>query len=759
VTDSTSAGSKSHITLPPTLLTTRFVLERELGRGGMATVFLARETKHERQVAIKVLHPDVSAAFGAERFLREIGIVARLSHPHLVPLIDSGEADGFLYYISAFIPGGNLRDRMHRAGKLPIQDAIRIAEEVGAGLDFAHRAGFVHRDVKPENILFADGHALLADFGIARAFGAHSAAATGGGVTEPGIAVGTPAYMSPEQASGEVQLDSRSDVYSLACVLYEMLAGEPPFAGRTSRQLMAKHVTEKPRRLRTLRPEIPAGLEDAVHKALEKEPGRRFRGVTEFTAALRSDRSTRPRVLAGSVRGVAVLPFVNSSPEPENEYFSDGITDELINALAKLQGIRVASRTSVFALKGKPLDVRAIGALLDSAYVLEGTVRRSAQQLRVTAQLTSTDDGRLLWSQRYDRQLDDVFAIQDELAQTIVTTLRSGQLADAPVVTPAAERHTSNVKAYSLYLKGRYEWNLRTQAGVGTAITYFEQAIAEEPSYALAYTGLADAYSTFLDYRSVPVQEGFALAKKYAIKALELDDSLAEAHASLAWTYFIYDWDWRLAESEFRKAIGCDPRYSPAHQWYQFLLASRGAVEHALVEGLTAVELDQGSVSARRSLGWGYIYARRYDQARFHLDRAIAMNPNAEETYRILGVALALEGEHAEAERVLREAVAMPEAGSYTRATLGYALARAGHTDEARDILRSLEEQRKVGYVSPVAFATILLGLGDVERALDWADVALEDRRGWLVYVKVNPLMDPMRGHPRFDALASKMKL
>jgi serine/threonine protein kinase/Tfp pilus assembly protein PilF len=757
VTDPTSARTSAP--LPASLLATRFVLERELGRGGMATVYLARETKHSRQVAIKVLNPDVSAAFGTERFLREIGIAARLSHPHLVPLIDSGEAEGVLYYISAFVPGGSLRDRLAQEGKLPVQESIRITEEVGAGLDFAHRAGFVHRDVKPENILFADGHALLADFGIARAFGIEPESAGpvsgSGAMTAPGIAMGTPAYMSPEQAAGEIQLDAASDVYSLACVLYEMLAGTPPFLGRTAREIMAKHITEKPRRLRTLRPDVPAAVEDAVHKALEKDATQRYRSISDFTAALRSDRRVRPRSTA-ALRGVAVLPFVNTSSEPDNEYLSDGITDELISALAKLPGIRVASRTSVFALKGKPQDVRAVGALLDSAYVLEGSVRRAGQQLRITAQLTSTDDGRLLWSQRFDRQLDDVFAIQDEIAQTIVNTLRANQLAEP--VTPAVERHTANVRAYSLYLKGRYEWNRRTDEGVANGIRFFEQAIAEEPSYALAYTGLADSYALHVDYRNVRVQQGFELAKKYARKALELDDSLAEAHASLAWSLFIYDWDWKGADAEFRRAIGCDSRYSPAHQWYQFLLFSRGAIEQGLVEGLTAVELDAGSVSARRSLGFGYVYARRYDQARVHLDRAIAMNPNAEESYRLLGLTLSFEGDYQEAERVLREATRTPEC-NYTYATLGYVLAQSGQTDEARKILGDLEKARARDYVSPVALATIHLGLGEIDQALDWAEVAYDERRGWLAYLKVNPIMDPMRGHPRFERLVERMKL
>jgi len=736
-----------------TLLADRYTVEREIGRGGMATVYLAKETKHDRRVAIKVLHPEFAATLGAERFLREIGIAARLSHPYLVPLIDSGEADGLLYYVSAYLPGGSLRDRLEREGRLPVRDALRVAEAVGTALDYAHRAGFVHRDVKPENILFSDDHALLADFGVARVCCGDDEEA----VTAAGLAVGTPEYMSPEQASGERDLDSRSDIYSLACVVFEMLAGEPPFRAESSRAAMVKHVTQTPRKVRALRPEVPASVDDAIARALAKDPAVRFASVAEFIAAMQVDVPPRGRVHAGATRTIAVLPFVNASPEPDNEYLSDGITDELIDALAKVEGIRVASRTSVFALKGKPQDVRAIGALLDCPVVLEGTVRRAGQQLRITAQLTSTDDGRLLWSQRYDRRLDDVFAIQDEIANTIVNTLRATSLAD--VAVPPVRRHTDNPRAYSLYLKGRYEWNRRTQEGVAAGIGYFEQAIAEDPRYALAYTGLADSYALHVDYRSVPVVEGFENAKAYARKAIELDDSLAEAHASLAWALFIYDWDWDAAEREFRRAIELDPRYASAHQWYAFLLAAKGATGEALVEGHTAVELDAGSVSARRSLAVNYYYARRYDQVRYHLERAIAMNPTAEESYRMLGLSLAVEGAVDEATQVLREAAAMPEAGTYTRATLGYALARGGGRAEAEAILEELEARAAHDYVSPVALATVLIGLGKHERALDWAERALDDRRGWLAYLRVNPLLDPLRGHPRFDALAARMRL
>jgi eukaryotic-like serine/threonine-protein kinase len=730
-------------------LADRYAIERELGRGGMATVYLAQEHKHDRQVAIKVLHEELAASLGAERFLREIAIVARLSHPHIVPLIDSGDAGGMLYYVSPYVSGGSLRDRIVREQRLPVGDALRIAEEIGTALDYAHRGGFVHRDVKPENILFNDGQAVLADFGVARGY-----AAPAGLVTEAGMALGTPAYMSPEQASGDSDVGNESDVYSLACVVYEMLAGEPPFSGPNARVVLAMQVLEMPRPIRTLRPEAPASVERALARALAKAPEDRYRFVSEFTAALEA---TDPalHLLSTTVRSIAVLPFVNASPDPENEYLSDGITDELIDALAKVEGLRVASRTSVFALKGKPQDVRAIGALLGATEVLEGTVRRAGDRLRITAQLTSTDDGRLIWSQRYDRTLHDVFDIQDEISKTIVDTLRVTSFAE--FASPVARRYTESVAAYHLYLRGRYAWNTRTQEGVSEAIEYFERAIAEDPEYALAYTGLADAYALHVDYRSVPVHEGFARAKDYARKALALDEGLAEAHASLAWSLFVYDWKWAGAAKEFRRSIRLDPRYATAHQWYAFLLASRGHLEEALVEGHTAQELDSSSVSVRRSLAWIYYYARRYEQARYHLTRAIAMNPGAEETYRVLGLTLAIEGQLEESERVLREAVSMPGAGSYTSATLGYALARAGKRAEAETLLAALDRQRERDYVSPVALATLHLGLGQHDRALDWAEKAYDERRGWLAYLTVNPLLDPVRGEPRFEALVARM--
>ncbi len=738
--------------LPHAVLAERYAIEREIGRGGMATVYEADDRKYGRRVAIKVLRSDLSASLGSERFLREINIAARLSHPHIVPLIDSGEADGALYYVSQFVPGGSLRDRLRREPRLPVKEAIRIAQEVADGLDFAHRSGIVHRDVKPENILFLDGHAVITDFGIARC-----SDGSDDSLTAVGMAVGTPEYMSPEQASGERDLQPASDIYSLACVTFEMLAGEPPFVSDGAHLTIARHVTETPRAVRLLRPDTPPAVEQAVRKALAKDPARRFARITDFTAALAS--GDEPPVLppAARSRAVAVLPFVNASPDPDNEYLSDGITDELIDVLSRVRGLRVASRTSVFALKGKPQDVRAIGALLGVAEVLEGTVRRSGDRLRISAQLTSTEDGRLLWSQRYDRTLDDVFAIQDEIARTIANTLRATSFAD--IAEPLPQRYTQNVKAYGLYLRGRFAWNKRTQAGIAEGIRYFEQAIAEDPSYAPAYTGLADSYALHVDYRSVPVAEGFARAKEYARKAIALDDTLAEAHASLAWSLFIYDWDWDGADREYRRAMELDPAYATAHQWYGFLLTARGAHDEALLELHTALELDPVSVSVRRSAGWAYYYARRFDRARYHLDRAVAMNPTAEETFRVLGLTLLHLGQHADAERVLREGSALPGAGTYDLATLGHVLGIMGRRAEAEDLLASLEQRASEGYVSPVAFATLHLGLGNLDRALDYLEAAFAERRGWLAYINVNPTLDPLRGEARFKELVVKMKL
>jgi serine/threonine-protein kinase len=731
----------------------RYTIDRVLGRGGMATVYVAEDLRHKRQVAIKVLRPDVAAAIGAERFLREIAIAARLTHPHVLPLIDSGQAAGSLYYVMPYVRGETLRQRLVREQRLPLKDALAIARELGAGLDYAHREGFVHRDVKPENVLLVDGHAVIADFGIARAI----VQAGGDHVTEVGLAIGTPEYMSPEQAAGDRELDGRCDVYALACVIYEMLAGAPPFSGGSARAIIAKHLSEPPQPLRTRRPDAPAVVEQALARALAKDPADRFATVAEFTTALDE---TGPGVvpsLVGKTRSIAVLPFVNASADPDNEYLSDGISDELINALTKVEGLRIASRTSVFALKGKPQDVRAIGALLGVSVVLEGTVRKSGDRLRITAQLSAADDGRNLWSERYDRTLDDVFAVQDEISRTIVSTLRTTFLAD--IADPTPQRYTHNLEAYSLYLKGRYCWNKRSQEGVLESISFFKQAIDLDPEYALAYSGLSDAYALQVDYRSVPVTEGYRLAREYALKALELDETLPEAHTSLAWVLHVHDWDWLGAMREYHRALELNPGFATAHHWYSFVLLVSGQAEQAMMEALTALELDPSSLSVRRGVAWLSYYTRRYDQALYHLRRAIAMNPTSEDTYRVLGLVYIQQAEYGEGERAFREAITLSPDLSYATAGLAHVLALSGRRGEAEALVAELEARARERYVTPVALCIAHLGLRNVDQVFHWLERAYEDRRGWLTYMKVDPIFDPVKDDPRFAEFLRRMKL
>jgi serine/threonine-protein kinase len=499
-------------------------------------------------------------------------------------------------------------------------------------------------------------------------------------------------------------------------------------------------------------------VELALQRALAKDPTERFATITEFCEALVTPVPILAPISAPSdQRSIAVLPFVNSSADPENEYFSDGMTDELITALSKVEGLQVASRTSVFALKNLREDVRTLGVRLNVSTVLDGTVRKSGNRIRVTVQLSRVADGRTLWSERYDREMSDVFAIQDEIAGTIVQTLRSTLLGELGDPTPV--RYTANVKAYGLYLKGRFCWNRRTQEGIKEGIRYFEQAIAEDPSYALAYSGLADCYALELDYKGAPVFEGMERAKAEAKKAIALDETLAEAHTSLGWVTFIYDWDWSGAEREFRRAIELNPSYATARQWYSWFLAAMGRFEEALEHGRRAIDLDPASVSIRRSMGWLQYYARQYEAALDNLRRAIAMNPTAEETHRLLGLVYLQQGAFDDATASFKEALTNSEYDALAYAGLGHVAVRRGRLQEARAFLDELQDRARVRYVSPVAQAQLYVTLGERDLAFEWMDKAYQDKRGWLAYMKIEPLLDGLRDDPRFYRLLERMRL
>jgi eukaryotic-like serine/threonine-protein kinase len=734
----------------------RYRIEEEIGRGGMASVYLAEDLKHGRKVAIKVLVPSSTQAYEPQRFLREIRIAARLSHPQILPVHDSGECDGMLYFVMPYAGCETLRDRLSSETVLPIDAALRITRAVSAALGYAHRHNVLHRDIKPENILLQEGEPVVADFGVATAI-----SAAGGDniyITDRGFAVGTPAYMSPEQASAERDLDGRSDLYGMACVLFEMLSGQPPFAGTSPRVTMARHAIEAVPSVRLLRPAVPLAVDLALQRALAKAPSDRFETMEEFCEALVTPVATAVPVAPGQEdRAIAVLPFVNASADPENEYFSDGMTDELITALTQVEGLNVASRTSVFALKNLREDVRTIGARLNVSALLEGTVRKAGNRLRITVQLSNVADGRALWSERYDREMADVFAIQDEIAQTIVRTLRTTLLGKIGDPTPV--RYTENVRAYSLYLKGRFWWNRRTQADIAKGAKYFEQAIAEDPSYALAYSGLADSYALDLDYRGSPVQEGMERAREEARKAIALDETLAEAHTSLGWVTFIYDWDWAGAEREFTRAIQLNPHYATARQWHSWFLVAMGRFDEAISEGRIAMELDPASVSIRRSAGWLHYYARQYDAALDHLRRAFTMNPTSEETHRHLGLVYLQKGMYDEANGAFKEALANSENDALALAGLGHVAARRGRNDEAQAVLDELNNRARTRYISPVAQAGLYVTLGEPDAAFEWLERAYRDRRGWLAYLNVEPMLDGVRSDPRFLRLLERMRL
>jgi serine/threonine protein kinase/tetratricopeptide (TPR) repeat protein len=739
-------------------LADRYTLERELGRGGMARVYLAHDLKHDRPVALKVMHPHLGETLGAERFLLEIRVAAGLQHPHIVSVYDSGQTAGLLWFTMPYIEGESLRARLRREGQLPLDDAVTITREAAEALDYAHSRRILHRDIKPENILLSRGHALVADFGIARALASGDAGTRGSGeeerLTETGMSLGTPAYMSPEQASAERTLDARSDVYSLGCVLYEMLTGEPPFTGPTAHAILAKRFTGSAPSVRRVRPQLSAAVEGAVDRALALTPADRFDTAGELSHALLPS-AAAPAATKPPGRSVAVLPFASLSPDPENEYFADGVTDELINALAKIGGLHVVSRTSAFAFKGKLEDVRAIGARLQVKSVLEGSVRRAGHRLRVTAQLIDVADGFLLWSDTFDRELEDVFAIQDEITRAIVGALKVKLFGSQQqvLVKPA----TDDLEAYTLYLKGRHFWNRRTEQALWQGLDCFQQAIARDPGFAQAHAGVADSYAILGFYAALPPTEAFPKAEAAALQALANDPALAEAHPALAYVHMYHTWDWQAAEREFAIAIELNPGYATAHQWYGNFLVVQGRFEESVAAFSKAIALDPLSTLKQAALGWSYYFARRHEEAAAQCRRALEFDAGYWVAHLWLGVALEELGALDEAIREFEEALRLSGRKVASLGYLGHALAIAGRTAEARQVLQDLVQLSAERYVSPYDIGVIHLGLGESDAALQWLDRAYAERDHQMTFLRVDPRLDGVRATPQFVGLMRKM--
>jgi serine/threonine-protein kinase len=743
----------------PPALDDRFDIQRELGRGAMAVVYLAHDRRHNRPVAIKVFHPGGGgSAGGAARFLREIDLAARLTHPHILPVYDSGEAGGVIYYVMPYVDGESLRHYLHRGERLPADEAVRLAREVADALDYAHRHAVIHRDIKPENILIEDGHAVVADFGVARAL----ETAASQRLTDTGGAIGTPLYMSPEQAGGE-PIDGRADVYSLACVLFEMPTGRPPFDGPTALAILTRRLSGEAPRLRTIDPAIRPDVEAAVARALALDPADRFATAAGFSAALASSAASAPDAARATGQGgeasIAVLPFVNMSADPDNEYLSDGITEELINALAKVPGLRVAARTSTFALKGKDHDVRALGERLRVRTLLEGSVRKAGSRLRITAQLVSAADGYHLWAETFDRNLDDVFALQDEIARTLVGTLRPQLLGTGGA--PLVERGTEKLAAYTLYLRGRHFLWKRSAETYRIALNYFRRALNEDPGYARAHVGMGHAYTMlgFDEFAAMPPVEAMPMAKVEIERALELDPGLADAHARKALLTYLYDWDWARAGQEFAHAMSLDPQHTPTLHWYSMYLAAMGRHDESLWVINRAVRAEPESEYVNVQLGRCFYFAGRYDDAIQHLVAAIEMEPGSVDNAVTLARVYLSQGRNADAARLIEGCVQRAGRAPILLAFLGQAYAACGRRDDALALLAELGVASETRYIPASYQASVLTRLGDLDEGFRFWDLALQQRSGWLTFLRVEPLWREVASDPRYTALLQKLGL
>jgi serine/threonine-protein kinase len=778
-----------------------FVIQRELGAGGMSRVFLADDLTLERQIVVKVLAPELAAGVNVQRFRREILVAAALQHPHIVPVLSAGEvadapgpgANVLPYFTMPYVEGDSLRARLDRSGALPPAEAVAVLRDIAKGLGHAHSHGIVHRDIKPENILLSGGSAAVTDFGVAKALSSARRAGPDGELTVVGMSLGTPAYMAPEQAAGDPDTDHRADLYSLGLVCYEMLTGRCPFAGRTPQALIAAHLAEKPPPLPRSRKDIPPGLAALVMRCLEKDPKDRPSSADEFLAALDAapvgfDRRLRITLAAVALTtivafgflwryantrrsatpdmsAIAVLPLVNTSGDPKDEYFSDGMTDELANALTRVRGLRVASRTSTFAFKGqRELDVREIGRRLGVGAVLEGTVRRDGRRLRLGAQLTNTADGLSLWSDSYSREVEDIFEVQDELAGAIVTALaprlvaRDSASAGSTVSSGATVKRTNDLEAYDLYLRGRYFWHQRGEAALRSAAALFEQAIARDPNFAAAHAGLADVLALLPVYGSTPADSALPRARAEAERAIALDSMSAEAYATLGLVHKSLG-DWENAERVLARALALDPGSAAAHQWHGEVLVITGRLREAAAALRQAHQLDPMSPIIASELGYMLTLAGEPD-AGFAMGRqAISLAPELWTGHAFLGSSYLFAGRVPDAIPPLERAVQLDRNVSLFRGVLAFAYARNGRTADARRLVGELEQEAsRGGAASPVAVAYV--GLGDTGRALEWLERAVGAKDPYLLAMGLTPTwFDPLRADPRFGPLARALGL
>ena len=782
-----------------------FTVERELGGGGMSRVFVVRDHSLDRRIVVKVLPPELAASVSVDRFKREIMVVAALQHPHVVGVLSAGETDGLPYFTMPFVEGESLRARIDRGGKVPVREAVSILKDVARALAFAHERGIVHRDIKPDNVLLAAGSACVTDFGVAKAVVSSrdgiAASTTGGTLTLIGTSLGTPAYMAPEQAAADPTTDHRADIYAFGVMAYQMLAGKLPFDSRTPQALLAAHLTETPAPIETLSPDVPARLSGLVMKCLEKEREARPQTAREIVDALEDPAvisgtysgayvAARPanarsqRLLTAAVvlllalfvggggyalarakrtptaapaqaglatapapapaKSLVVLPLVSIGRDSADAYLADGMTSELITALSRVRGLRVASRTASFAMRDRYASAESIGKALNVSMLLEGTVQRQRNRLRVTARLVNTADGFTLWSDMYERELRDVFAVQDEISGAIAETLGEqiggGESADA--------RGTSSLDAYDQYLRGRYFFQKRGAPSLRRALALFQSAVKKDSSYARAYAGMADVYALLPLYDRVKPDSVFPLALAAANRAVQLDTALAEAYASRA-AILNASWHWAEAEKDFQRAVALDPRYTPALQWYGEHLLVRGRANESVESLHRAAQLDPLSPVIAASYATALSVAGKRDEAIAQAHRAVELDSSSTVARLMLGTVLTYAGRPQDAIKELEVGLGLGLAAAPVQAMLGYAYAAAGERDRALALLQEI--QARTDGDADAAAAHVYLALGDTAQALAGLERAAAKHAAFFSAESMAaPIFDPIRGSARF---------